>query len=202
MDLPQKYGRTYIKFDDFKHPEYVFQISRGKVVKYIPLSENNDKIILPQLAESIVFTLPKNDMNAKGDFSEFNDKKVLQNYVYGRMRIGEGGFSGVKKASIIIPFESSILLEKGCFDKDAEIEFCLNENLALKQVQRIYYTGYDYRTESWPLICDKKFSGQYSMGGFGYDQYVIKDFVANKYDRQFANITTTRLSNEEQEKEF
>ena len=194
MNTPKKFGNVYVKLKDEYTPEYFFQTANGsKIGRFMPM-KNKDvhDIILPQL-QDVETAMPKISKYADGACL-YDSKKIVENYILGRAKICEDCFDGIKKLRITVPFESSIKLEQGCFDKDADVELVLHKNLTLKEVQRVHYTGFDYKIESWLLICDKKIPAEFSMGGFGYDQYLINDYNSNRCRQKIANIKISQIA--------
>ena len=113
----------------------------------------------------------------------------MRDYITGRVKICDGCFSGIEKARIVVPFESSIMLDWDSFDRDAEIEFVLRKNLTLKQIFRRFDAGYDYEHENWTLVGDKKIIGQCEFAG---DNYAIMDYT-DELEHKVANFTTNHI---------
>ena len=126
----------------------------------------------------------------------------MKDYIEGRVKICDGCFQGIKKAKIIVPFENSIMLDWGCFEDDAEIEFLLPENLTLKQIYRRFDTGFDYEHENWTLIGDKNITGQFDWGGFLGEHFSIFDYNEEELEHKVANLSTTNSLQLEQNKEI
>ena len=197
MNLPRKCGEMYIKFDDNNEPEYGFLVGFNSINKFIKLCDKEiDTIILPPIVESEKCAVESIDENKKQDkFMLEAEKDYLQDYITGRLKICDKCFKGIKKARIIVPFENSVMLDWGCFDSDAEIEFVLPKNLGLKQIKRRFDTYFDYENENWTLIADKNISGNLGWRGFSSDFYSIDEYNPEKLYSIVANFTVTHNLN-------
>ena len=196
MNTPKKCGKMYIKFDDKNQPEYGFVVSGNRIQKFIPLTDNDSiyvSIILPKLIESAEPEIKSIDESNPHKSMLYMQKQKLEDYVVGKVKICDGCFEGIKKARIIVPFENSIMLDWGSFDKDADIELVMSKNLDLKQIYRRFDTGYDYERENWTIIGDKNISGQFGNGTYGSDQFSIVDYNEEDLDYKVANFTIKHL---------
>ena len=109
-------------------------------------------IVLPKLNVDTLDLVSKSKSEAdiaNFDFYDFS-------YITGLITIEPKAFKGVENADIVIPFNTSVALEWTCFDDNSNITFLLPENMNLKQIYRTFDTGYDYESEHWTLIADKK----------------------------------------------
>ena len=165
MNTPKNCGKMYIKFDDKNQPEYGFVVSGNNIQKFIPLTDNGSiyiGIILPKIIESAKPEITTIDESSPYKSILYMQKQKLKDYVTGKVKICDGCFEGIKKARIIVPFENSLMLDWGSFDKDADIELVVAKNLNLKQIYRRFDTGFDYEKENWTIIGDENIFGQFS----------------------------------------
>lgn len=199
----------YIMFDSKNNPEYGFTFAGNLLLKFIPLTDQPiHSIILPKLVES---KKCPDGINPSQNASNLDYLKaeVLKKYISGSMEICTGCFEGVKQAEIMVPFDNSIKLEWGCFDRNADIELFLRNNLGLKQVDRRFDSGFGYQCNSWTVIADEKLGGFFSVGNLGNDDYFIGNYsdalpeykIANmsvKHDNQLtlADLATQQPSNQ------
>ena len=187
MKQPKRCGNMYIMFDDKNNPEYGFTFAGNLLLKFIPLTDKPiPSIILPKLVESK--KCPDNinpNHNSNWDYYKTN---ALLDYISGSMEICTGCFDGVKQAEIVVPFENSIKLEWGCFDKNADIELFLRSNLELKQIDRRFDYGHGYQFHSWTVIADKKLEGFFSVED-KYDDYAIGNYDEIEPQYKIANLS-------------
>lgn len=194
MDLPKKYGNMYIKFNGDNQPVYGFMVEGNCIKKFIKLSDDCiDTIILPKLVESEAFEMPDFEDKNKSELLRNIDKQILRDYASGSVRICDGAFCGIQKAKIVVPFENSVMIDWGSFDKKAQIEFVVCENLTFKQVYRTFDTGFEYEHENWTIIADKNSNCDFSFGGFCGDAYSIEDYDETQLDFTVAKFTTEKV---------
>ena len=193
MDLPKRCGDVYIKFDKKNNPEYGFRIERGSNKKYIKqfikmTDKKIDTIILPMLIDD-------NDSISVKDISpdDWSNEYYLLfvKYVTGEVEICENCFKGIKNAKIVIPFDGSVSIAYGSFDKDANIEFVTNSDLRLKHVYRTYDTGFDYAHDNWTLIADKCFIFDGRICG---DDYCVRNYYKETHSCNDNKVANIRLS--------
>lgn len=190
MDSPQKYEKMYIKFDENKIPQYGFEVDGRRIIKFVPLTNKKiETIFLPKIVEDNVFVLPNIDEKNPNKYSLYFAKRNMRDYITGSVKICDGCFKGLKKARIVVPFENSVMLDWGSFDDSASIELVLPNSLALKQIYRMFDTGFDYEHENWTLIGDKTISGQFGFGGYDKEDYSIMDYNEADLDYKVANFT-------------
>ncbi len=190
MNFPIKCKNMYIKFDANKNPEYGFEVSGNKILKFVPLSNDKiDTIILPCIAPSELFEMPKLNYKEINNSWQFFCIKKIKKYVDGAIEISPYCFKGIDKAKIIAPFENSIKIDTLAFDDNAKIEFIVHHNLTLKQVHKIFNSGIIYEKENWLLIGDKTVSGSFDAGGFSREQYLINDYDKELIDNNSASVT-------------
>ena len=159
MNVPQRYGTMYIKFDDNNVPEYAFEFQGNKIKRFFPLTDKEiNYIVLPKINRATELSAYIVEGIDEKDPTLYEKKSQLQNYVHGDIKICEGCFQGLKKATIIVPFVNYVMLDWGSFDKEAEIKFILPKSSALKEICRHFDAGYNF--ERWTLIGDKRISGQ------------------------------------------
>lgn len=176
MNLPKKCGDMHIKLDDNNEPEYGFEVSGNKIINFVKLCDKPiEEIVLPRLADDI--ECPRLEDNSTfAPYTTNMQKKTMKKYVNGNIKICDGCFSGLKKATIVVPFENSVMLDWGSFDRDAEIEFVVPEDYALKQVYRRFDAGYDYEHENWTLIADKNLDANFEYNSLGHESYCVMDY--------------------------
>ncbi len=85
-------------------------------------------------------------------------KNALEKYANGAMEVATGCFAGIKKLTLVVPADYSIMLGWNCFDNNAEINLELPKDMTLKQIFRIFDTSFDYERENWTLISHKNFN--------------------------------------------
>ena len=190
MRLLKKYGYMYIKLDDHNEPEYGFEVSGNKIERFVPLCDKPiNEIVLPKIVESQEFDLTSIDMKSQNRAALYHQKKKMRDYIRGSVKLCDGCFHGISKAKIVVPFENSVMIDLSSFDKDAEIEFVMPENLTLKQINRTFDAGYDDESDNWTVIADKKIAGTFDMGSIGSDTYTIAEYNANQRNQSAANFT-------------
>ncbi len=190
MKCPVKCGKMYIKFDDDNQPEYGFEVGRFVINKFFPLCDKSiSKIILPQISNSTIYAgIRKNEIK---ELEEEYNNIMKAEYAAGELRIAKGCFSGIKNAKIIIPFENSIMLDWGAFDKDAQIELVLPKAMSIKQVFRRFDNGFDYENECWLVVANKKFNE--SFGNLN-DNFLVEEFEQDKLKQNFnLNFATLKI---------
>lgn len=198
MELPIKCGKMYIKFDKNNHLEYGFEVKGNQIKKFIPLTDNEiDSIVLPRLVDDNEFDFSSIDENGHCKALIYNQKRKIRDYVTGSVKICDGCFDGLNKAKIIVPFENSIMLDWGSFEKNAEVELVIPDNLTLKQIYRRFDDGFDYERENWTLIADKKITGQFGFDGYGKDDFSILEYNEEDLDYKVANFTIKHPSLED-----
>ena len=201
MNLPKKCGDVYIKFDENNNPEYGFKITENYrnqkyIENFIKMTDKNiDTIILPKL-----FDKGESIEAEKISSEDWSNKYYLffEEYVTGEVRLRPDAFKGIKNAKIVVPFTSSIMIDYGSFDKDANIEFITSPNLRLKQVYRCFDTAFDYEHENWTLIADKSFNFDGRICG---DDYTIKDYNEENVNYKAANIKLTNINTSKENEE-
>ena len=173
LNLPKKCGEMYVAFDENNNPLYGFRVRGYKeciIEEFVRLSD--------ELPEFIV--LPKLNKNAfvPEEADEFDLSKLGvfrgEDYVKGNIKLCNRCFKGIKNAKIVLPYNTSVMLDWGCFDDGAEIEFVVPENIGLKQVYRTFDTGFDYEHEYWTILCDKRIVCE--IGGYG-DSYCTSEYT-------------------------
>lgn len=186
MNNFRKCGAMYIEFDKQNNPEYGFVVDDydNVISKFYPLCDRQlEKISLPYLptAYGTLNTEMQQNLMAQQTFKQNCDKSFaavlcddnLIRYAKGGAKIAPGCFAGIKKLQIVAPVNYSIMLDWDCFDQNAQIELQLPSNMGLKQVGRVFDTGYDYSSENWTLIAHKKFD---FTSANGRDSYDTRDF--------------------------
>lgn len=192
MDSPQKHEKMYIKFDENKIPQYGFEVDGRRIIRFAPLTNKKiETIFLPKIVEDNVFVLPNIDEKNPNKYSLYFAKRNMRDYITGSVKIRDGCFKGLKNARIVVPFENSVMLDWGSFDDSASIELVLPNSLALKQIYRMFDTGFDYEHENWTLIGDKTIPGQFGFGGYDKEDYSIMDY--NEADLDY-KVATSQLS--------
>ena len=198
MNLPKKCGDMYIMFDDAGAPEYGFKVHEYKgsnyavIEEFIPLSSGPFKtIVLPKVLEDqeLVYN-PKyarrQTKNDKNSSSMWFLEHALEKYVKGHIKVKDECFKGIKEAKIVVPFKTSVMLDWGSFDNDAKIDFVLPKGFCLKQVYRMFDSGFDYERENWTIIADEKLGGQF---GTNSDHMSILEYGNRWQDYTVANFT-------------
>lgn len=166
INLPKKIGENYVKFDKNGKPEYGFEVKYNKIItKFVNFTNKTPKvIILPIINYKYV---PTDERCLDSDLYHVGD------YVNGNVEIAEECFKGIMNAKIVVPNNTSIMLNDGCFEKGANIEFILPINMGIKQVFRNYNCGGFYEKENWTLLADKRLKKD--MGSWR-NAYSIKNF--------------------------
>ena len=186
FDLPKKCGDMYIVFDKKKNPLYGFKLTGYRdsiIAEFVRLTEKLPEfIVLPKINEK-AFVPEKEE---EFDFSNLNTF-LCEGYVKGNLILCSKSFKGIDKAKIVLPFNTSVMLDWGCFDDGAKIEFIVPENIGLKQIYRTFDTGFDYQHENWPILCDKRIvceigaygdshtAGEYTKECNPYNSYKISE---------------------------
>ena len=195
----------YICFDQENNPEYGFAVDDNVISKFYPLCDRQlEKITLPYLPTNTVMQNQEMEQNliAQQTFKQNHDQSFeaamcdndLIDYAKGGVKIASGCFAGIKKLQITAPVDYSIMLDWDCFDKDAQIELRLPRDMGLKQVGRMFDTGFDYKRENWTLIAHQNFNFTATSGRDSYDsrdfdpkksryQITVKDLYAPKFRR-------------------
>lgn len=169
MDNLRHCGKMYIKFDQQNNPEYGFVVDDRQVItKFYPLCDRKlEKISLPVFATDAVMSNEEmaRSLQAKQKFVKDNQLSAaaqcdddLITYAKGSVKIASGCFAGIKRLQIAAPVDYSVMLDWGCFDKDSQIELLLPPDMGLKQVGRMFDTGFDYARENWTLIAHQNFN--------------------------------------------
>ena len=194
MNLPKRCGKMFVKFDEKGELEYGFEVKGNEIVKFIPLKDGEiNTIILPPLVENDEFSLSSVDINSPHKATLYFQKRIMEDYVKGRVRVCNGCFKGLKKARIVVPFENSVMLDWGSFDSDAKVELVIYKSLTLKQIGRVFDTGLDYERENWTLIADKKIRGHFGDNGLMRDDYSIYEYVPENLSYTVADFSTAPL---------
>ena len=107
------------------------------------------------------------------------------------MRISPKAFKGIDKANIVIPFDTSVMLDWECFDDNSYIKFLIPDTMDLKQVNRMFDTGFDYERENWTLIADKRLHGCDDISG---DSYSVGNYERSS---NYVNYTVNYIQYEE-----
>ena len=151
LKLPKKSGEMYIYFDENNIPLYGFKVEWKNIVQFVRLADELPEfIVLPKINEKEF--VPKHEFN----LADLDTSFIAEGYVKGNIKLCDGCFKGIRSAKIVLPFNTSVMLDWGCFDKGAKIEFVVPQNIGLKQVYRTFDTGFDYEHENWPILCDKR----------------------------------------------
>ncbi len=166
----KKCGDLYVYFDENKNPLYSFEVDYNRIKKFHLMSEKlPEEIILPKIEISEDDYLKINNscmLGANDLLKKYKEKKfitsdcreILEKYATGAFKVATGCFAGIKKIKLVAPVNYSIMLDWGCFDYNAEIELVLPKDMTLKQVYRLFDTGFDYERENWTLISHKDFN--------------------------------------------
>ena len=166
INLPKKIGDKYVKLDKNGKPEYGFEVKYNKIItKFVNFTNSTPKvIILPIVNDKYV---PTDERCLDSDLYHIGD------YVDGNVEVANNCFKGIKNLKIVVPYNTSIMLNKDCFDKGTDIEFILPVNMSIKQVFRSYDNGVQYEKENWTLLADKRLKKD--MGSWR-NAYSIKNF--------------------------
>lgn len=199
MNLPRRYGKMYIKFDENNCPKYAFEVDGNRIKKFVPLTDEEIKtIVLPKLTENNRFDIASIDEKNSCQSTLFYQKTKMQEYITGSVKICSGCFADLKKTRIVVPFENSIMLDWDSFDSNAKVELVVPSNLTLKQIYRVFDNGFDYERENWTLLGDKKITKNFNIGsGFGMDKFSILEYNENDLDNKVANFTIKHFHLEE-----
>ena len=127
-------GDTYIKFDEKGNPEYGFLVDEQNIVKFMSLSNKEHKqIVLPDVFKDGYFCS-----------KEIDDKYIIlmsprekKKYVMGDIKILDGCFENLNDTEIIVPFETSLLIEPNAFNQNSNITLKLKEKIGRKI--KLYY---------------------------------------------------------------
>lgn len=179
MDKLRQCGAMYIKFDEQNNPEYGFVVDDNVISKFYSLCDRQlEKISLPVIQNDYI--IPNEEMaHIWQERQEFVKNKnlawaamcdnVLLDYAKGSVRIARDCFAGIKKLQIVAPVDYSVMLDWGCFEKESQIELLLPSEMGLKQVHRMFDTGFDYKRENWTLIAHQNFNFTSTGRGDSYD---------------------------------
>lgn len=183
----------YIKFDQQNNPEYGFVVDRQVITKFYPLCDRKvEKISLPVFATDAVMSNAEMARSLQAKQKFVKDKQLvavaqcdddLITYAQGSVKIASGCFAGIKRLQIAAPVDYSVMLDWGCFDQDSQIELLLPPDMGLKQVGRMFDTGFDYARESWTLIAHQNFN---FTNADARDSYSTFDFDPQKIRYQIA----------------
>lgn len=195
MNNFRKCGAMYIEFDKQNNPEYGFVVDDydNVISKFYPLCDRQlEKISLPVLPTDLVMknnimlqnlAVQKKMVKTKERTAALKYDYDLIEYAKGGVKIASGCFAGIKKLQIVAPVNYSIMLDWNCFDQNAQIELQLPSNMGLKQVGRVFDTGFDYSHENWTLIAHKNFN---FASANNRDSYDTRDFDPKKSRYQIA----------------
>lgn len=186
--LPKHNGDLYIHYDNNNIPEYIFKCGHHTIYEFINLKNVLPKyIVLPKLnPDAYIPQTNKEMVNSK----QWNG----ESYISGNIKIKPNCFHGVKKATLVVPFNTSVMLDWSCFDDGSEIELITPENLSLKQIFRRFDNGYDYDYENWTLIADKNI--KVDITGTS-DSYCSKDFGPEDNKRIKYKVTHQNFKTDE-----
>jgi len=174
--LPKKCGEMYIKFNKNGTPQYGFKVNEIgnskyyskeiKIIEFINLTDEIPKqIVLPAFDHKHV---PTSDEEL--NFVNWYDDK---NYFKGLVRVCDGCFKNIDEATIIVPNNTSIMLDWGCFKDNSKINFSLPKNMGIKHIFRGFSTSFDWEHEEWTLLADKRLNVNISDTS---DSYTCQDF--------------------------
>lgn len=204
MKLPKKCGDMYIMFDDNNQPEYGFLCEQNydtySIKKFVNLKQDAPEfIVLPKLNEDTLYLDSKSEKEA--DIANFNFYDFP--YITGLITIEPKAFKGVNDADIVIPFNTSVALDWNCFDDNSNITFLLPDSMNLKQIYRRFDTGYDYESEHWTLIADKKLNGSnyenrdsYSVSDYDNDNKYVNYSVNHERFKEYTERFGAELEND------
>lgn len=191
----------YVMFDESGNQEYGFIVEEGmgwprkqfRIKEFIKMCDKDiNTIVLPKLVNDEEIRYEENKYDFK-KLDNFTIGSLYNNYVDGRVMLSCGCFKNVKNATIVVPFNSSVMIDSGSFDKDANIELILHKDLDLKIVRKTFDMVVDYGFEIFTLIGDKKLKGNFA---FGKDDYDVADYnyEKNYYNHIVANFKVSRFS--------
>ena len=104
----------YIKFRD-NSPEYGFICEGDEIKSFINLTDNiPDIIVLPYINQNAFVPECQEQMDVAKRWG------FGKGFIKGNIRIAPNCFKGFKKANICMPFNSSVMLDWGCFDDESE----------------------------------------------------------------------------------
>lgn len=166
MNLPIKCGDMYIKFNNNGKPQYGFKVNkRNEVIQeFINLTDNTPKIIiLPSLEPNFAVHPKGNHLRMIGKFNPYRE------YINGNIRINPQAFKGIAEATIVVPNDTSIMLDWGAFDDGANIDFILPKNMGIKQIFRAFSGVIAYEHENWTLLADRDLQVDIDTYSSSYD---------------------------------
>ena len=191
-DLPIKQGDLYIKYDEKGTPEYAF---KAKDMAGYYISIEKFYCLKKSMPETIV--LPKLDAKKIDITSDDVHGRNLAAYIAGCVQVESWCFSGVKNATIVVPYNNSVRLAWQCFDTDANIKFVVPENIGLFRGKRDHIAGIYSEQFRWTILADKRIKGQYNLLGKRYS--VIEHALSPALGENFSVSHSLGL-NEEPEK--
>ena len=191
-DLPIKQGDLYIKYDDKGTPEYAF---KAKDMAGYFISIEKFYCLKKSMPETIV--LPKLDAKKIDITSDDIHKRDLASYITGCVQIESWCFSGVKNATIVVPYNNSVRLGWQCFDTDANIKFVVPDNIGLFRVEENYTAGLYSEQFRWTILADERLKGPYNLFG---KEYLVREHCSAAALGENFSVSHSLDSNEELEK--
>lgn len=194
----KKCGDLYVYFDEYKNPLYSFEVDYNIIKKFHLMSEQMpEEIILPKIEirtddcrkisnSCMLGAIDVLKKHKEKQFITAGCKMQLEYYATGAFKVANSCFAEIKKIKLIAPVDYSIMLDWECLDKNAEIELILPKNMTLKQVYRIFDTGFDYERENWTLISHKDFNYE-SESYCGISVVDFKPEYARNYKYKISN---------------
>lgn len=85
-----------------------------------------------------------------------------------------------------------MMLDHGCFEKNANVKFLMHSSLTFKQIYRMFSTAFDYERENWTIIGDKNIFDSYELFD---DNYSIMEYDHKWIDYPVANLSTKQKNN-------
>lgn len=183
FDLPIiQRGNKYVKFNKDGYAEYGFIVEGGRIKKFINYDQDlkiPNFIVLPNLNADEYVPTEYFDFFMDGD-------KCGEKYINGNIVIEKNCFKGIKKATIIVPINTSVKLCYGCFDDDAKIDFVVSNNMGFKQIFRTSTNcEYSYMQDgTWTLLADSRIDVDFmtNISGYGSVEYNPEDKSRAQYE--------------------
>ena len=186
QDLPKKQGDLYVKYDEKGTPEYAFKA--GEIAGHF-INIEKFYCLKKSMPETIV--LPKLDAtNINVIKDEFRESELAA-YITGCVQVESWCFSGVKNATIVVPYNNSVRLAWQCFDTDANIKFVVPENIGLFRAKRDHIAGLYSEQFRWTILADKRIKGAYNL--LGEDYSVIEHALSPAIGENFSVSHATDL---------
>lgn len=174
MNLPVKHRSVYTSFDENDKLINIFKVKDDRVIEeFINISEDTSSIIILPALDNQEAEHPSQE-----ELTITSTSHIYQQYLHGNVEIGENAFTGIKKATIVVPNKTSIYINWNSFDEGAIIDFITPPNMSLKEISHINRSrgyGDEYQISSWILLADRNLEVDYSTNFKCYNSEEYND---------------------------